>query len=241
MTHSRHPQSHPIAQVLKGRPALRGEKNETYSLQSFQTVNWCGFVPHDWLISSIHTEGEYSGHVSLPQKCLLTIGTALHWRHHTAPQVNRSQGIFTLEEKEAAESPKYTMWTCLTLLLQTVHRLSQTHVRWKHRVGDRKSFPKCLPHPPYKLREKMQAGLELRSGWKKWRVGDAQVATSHWRTACSRPWRSMCSRELVTGHHVCAEQSLNPNSWHKLLFSFELDLLVEEKASSSVTSQNCWT
>lgn len=50
-----------------------------------------------------------------------------------------------------------------------------------------------------------------------------------------------CSRELVTGHHVCAEQSLNPNSWHKLLFSFELDLLVEEKASSSVTSQNCWT
>lgn len=101
--------------------------------------------------------------------------------------------------------------------------------------------PFQIAYPHYKLCEKMQAGRELRSGWKKWRVGDAQVATSHWRTACSRPWRSMCSRELVTGHHVCAEQSLNPNSWHKLLFSFELDLLVEEKASSSVTSQNCWT
>lgn len=51
-------------------------------------------------------------------------------------------------------------------------------------------FQNAYPPSP-KLREKMQAGLELRSGGKKWRVGDAQVATSHWRTVCSRPWHSI--------------------------------------------------
>lgn len=50
---------------------------------------------------------------------------------------------------------------------------------------------------PHKLHEKMQASLELRSkGGKKWRVGDAQIATSHWRIACSCPWHSM---SVLTG------------------------------------------
>lgn len=159
---------------------------------------------------------EYSRHISLPQKCLLTIRIALHWCHHTAPQVNRSQGIFTLEERGTTESPAYTVWTCLTLLLQTSHRLSQAHVRWEHRGWQKILFKMSTP---YKLHEKMQASLEMRSGGKKWRVGDAQVALSHWRTAWSRPWHSM---SVLTGvsHGTPCVCSTKPQSQQLTRASF---------------------
>ena len=44
-------------------------------------------------------EGSPGRHTSLPPKFTLTIWVALHWGHHTASQVNRSQGIFPLKEK----------------------------------------------------------------------------------------------------------------------------------------------
>lgn len=46
-------------------------------------------------------------------KFILTIGVALYGSHHTASQMDCSQGIFTLEDREASVSPKFTVWTCL--------------------------------------------------------------------------------------------------------------------------------